>query len=77
MGTVLTGRFADRLPAPLPGRAHSAGEALSAARGLGPAEHARVVTAFTDAMPVGFRVIAAVVAVIAVMVVVWFREERR
>ncbi|MET8009401.1 MFS transporter [Streptomyces sp. NPDC005271] len=75
MGTVLTGRFADRLPAPSHGRVHSAGEALSAARGLGAAEHARVVTAFTDAMSVGFRVIAAVVAVITVLVVLWFPQE--
>ncbi|QKV97385.1 MFS transporter [Streptomyces sp. NA02950] len=77
MGTVLTGRFTDRVPDAPGGHAGSAGEAMSAARALGTAEHTRVVTAFTDAMAVGFRVIAAVVAVLAVVVVVWFREERR
>ncbi|MBL1098657.1 MFS transporter [Streptomyces sp. 205] len=77
MGTVLTGRFTDRLPDSLGGHADSAGEAMAAARALGPEEHARVVTAFTDAMAVGFRVTAAVVAVLAVVVVLWFREEKR
>ncbi|MEU8828785.1 MFS transporter [Streptomyces sp. NPDC048636] len=77
MGTVLTGRFTDRLPEALSGHTDSAGEAMAAARALGPAEHARVISAFTDAMAIGFRVVAAVVAVLAVVVLVWFREEKR
>ncbi|MCP9210717.1 MFS transporter [Streptomyces sp. NEAU-Y11] len=77
MGTVLTARFTDRLPDSLGGHADSPGEAMTAARSLGAAEHARAVAAFTDAMTVGFRVVAAVVAVLAVVVVLWFREEKR
>lgn len=77
MGTVLTGRFADRLPPSLAGHASSPGRALAAVRELGPAAHTRAVAAFTDAMSVGFGVIAAVVAVLSVVVVLWFREETR
>jgi EmrB/QacA subfamily drug resistance transporter len=74
MGTVLAGRFTERLPAPLKGHATGVAQALSTARDLGPAEHARVIGAFTGAMAIGFRVVAMAVAVIAVLVVVWYRE---
>ncbi|ADI04085.1 major facilitator transporter [Streptomyces bingchenggensis BCW-1] len=77
MGTVLTGRFTDRLPPSLAEHASSPGQALTAARHLGPAAHTRAVTAFTDAMSVGFGVIAAVVAVLSAVVVIWFRDGER
>ncbi|WP_242902474.1 MFS transporter [Actinomadura terrae] len=70
LGTVLAGRFADGLPPALSGHAHSAGEALAAADAMdaGPSTHARVVDAFTDAMSMGYRLVAVVVCVAAVMV---------
>ncbi|MGK5532760.1 MFS transporter [Streptomyces sp. URMC 129] len=70
MGTVLAGRFAGALPPGVPDG--SAGQALTAAGELGPAARAEVVAAFTDAMGAGFRVVAAVVAVLAVLVLFWF-----
>ncbi|WP_206681696.1 hypothetical protein [Actinomadura sp. J1-007] len=74
LGTVLAGRFADGLPPALAGHAHSAGEALSAAGDGGAAVHDQVVTAFTDAMSLGYRTVALVVCVAAVAVVAGFRE---
>ncbi|WP_216651583.1 MFS transporter [Actinomadura litoris] len=70
LGTVLTGRFADELPPALSGHAHSAGEALAAAdaAGAGPSTHAQVVDAFTEAMATGYRLVAVVVCVAAVVV---------
>ncbi|MBO2462783.1 hypothetical protein [Actinomadura violacea] len=62
LGTVLTGRFTDALPAAPAAYAHSAGEAIAAAgaSGAGAGAHAQVVSAFTDAMAVGFRVVALI-----------------
>ncbi|RSO16314.1 MFS transporter [Streptomyces sp. WAC 06725] len=70
-GTVLTARFTADLPAAVAERAHSASDALAAAGRLGAAEHASAVTAFTDAMAVGYRTVAVVVAVGAVPVLIW------
>ncbi|TDD67456.1 MFS transporter [Actinomadura rubrisoli] len=70
LGTILTDQFADGLPKALAGHAHSAGEALSAvdAMGGGAAVHAQVIGAFTDAMSAGYRVVAVVVCVAALLV---------
>ncbi|MFI9233699.1 MFS transporter [Streptomyces rimosus] len=70
-GTVLTARFTADLPAAVAERAHSASDALATAGRLGAAEHASAVTAFTDAMAVGYRTVAVVVAVGAVPVLIW------
>lgn len=75
LGTVLTARFTDRLPAVL--HAHSAAEALGAAQRLGHAEHVRTVTAFTDAMSIGFRLVAVVVLIIGAVVVYWLNGRQR
>lgn len=76
LGTVLAGRFADGLPPALAGHAHSAGEALSAAGDGGSAVQDQVISAFTDAMSLGYRTVALVVCVAAVAVVAGFRERK-
>lgn len=68
IGTILAGHFADGLPAALQGHAHSTSAALAASDRLGAAEHAQTVTAFTDAMSLGYRVVAVVLLVAAVVV---------
>jgi MFS family permease len=60
IGTVLASTFHRNLPASLQHHT-STFEAVSAARRLGPALEADVVSAFTDAMAAGLRVVALVV----------------
>jgi EmrB/QacA subfamily drug resistance transporter len=67
VGTVMASRFARALPRALDG-AGSTSQALRQAHGLGAAVYADAVHAFTDAMAAGYRVIAAVVLVGAVVV---------
>ncbi len=64
-GSVLAARFAAELPDEA-GPAHSVGEAIGAA-----GVHDQVVTAFTDAMSTGFRVVALIVLVATVPVWLW------
>jgi hypothetical protein len=64
LGTILTERFT----AHLPGGARSAGEAFARS---GHSPHA--VAAFADAVAFGYRVIALVVLLAAVLVAIWFR----
>ncbi|WP_059007389.1 MFS transporter [Streptomyces specialis] len=73
MGTVLAGRFDASLPPGVPDG--SAGQALAAAREFGPQARAEVIGAFTDAMGAGFRVVAGVVGVLALLVLFWFGED--
>ncbi|WP_202125105.1 MFS transporter [Actinomadura physcomitrii] len=70
LGTVLTSRFTGALPAALAGHAHSAGEAIAAAdaAGAGAGTHAQVISAFTGAMSAGFRVVALIACVAAVLI---------
>lgn len=60
IGTVMSAALARGLPAGL-GSAGSTSEALRLAEDLGPEIRAEAVDAFTDAMAVGYRVVAAVV----------------
>lgn len=70
LGTVLAGRFSAALPPGPAGHAHSAGEAIAAAdaSGAGAGVHAQVVSAFTDAMSAGFRVVALIACAAALLV---------
>ncbi|MFH8983716.1 MFS transporter [Streptomyces varsoviensis] len=72
IGTVTTARFAAADPAAGAGH-HSAADILAAAARLGAGEHARAVTAFTDAAGTGYRVVAATLVVAAVFVLRWHR----
>jgi EmrB/QacA subfamily drug resistance transporter len=65
IGTVLTSRFVDGLPASLRGSGDSTSQTLRAAKELGATAHAQAVHAFTDAMAAGFRVVAVIVLVAA------------
>jgi EmrB/QacA subfamily drug resistance transporter len=76
IGTVLTSKFATGVPAELQGNAESASQTLRAARELGDTVHAQTVTAFTDAMALGFRVVAAIVLVSAFAVAAGTRNTR-
>ncbi|MGW0658721.1 MFS transporter [Streptodolium elevatio] len=71
-GSVLAARFDAELP-DAAGPAHSIGQALGAADRLGPDVHDRTVTAFTDAMSTGFRVVALIVLVATALVWLWSR----
>jgi MFS family permease len=62
VGTVLAARFGD-------GR--SAAAAIGAAH-----DHARAVRAFTDAMDLGYRVVALVLVAAALVVIAWMRPTR-
>jgi EmrB/QacA subfamily drug resistance transporter len=68
IGTILSSQFGKRLPVQLRTHAGSPAAAIRGARVLGPDVHAHVVTAFTDAMAIGFRVIAVAVALSALLV---------
>ncbi|MEY9926341.1 EmrB/QacA subfamily drug resistance transporter [Catenulispora sp. GP43] len=70
VGTVLTSHFTNALPASLQKLAGSTSQTLGAAQRLGTAVHAQAVSAFTDAMASGYRVIAAIVLIAAVAVAV-------
>lgn len=66
-GSVLAARFAAELPDEA-GPADSIGEAIGT-----PGAHDQVVTAFTDAMSAGFRVVALIVLAATVPVWLWSR----
>jgi MFS family permease len=66
IGTILTSRFTSALH----GHAHSPEAALAAAS---PAEHAHVVTAFTNAMSTGYLVVAVATLLVSAVVLVWLR----
>jgi MFS family permease len=69
IGTILTTRFSSALH----GRAHSPEAALAAAS---PADHAHVVTAFTDAMSTGYLVVAGATLAVSIVVLSWLRPRR-
>ncbi|MGW2420968.1 MFS transporter [Streptomyces sp. NPDC001709] len=77
VATIVTSRFLAHLPPAVANSAHSASDAMTAADHLGTAQHAAAVHAFTDAMTQGYRVIAALVAVTAVVVLLWQPRARR
>jgi MFS family permease len=67
IGAVLSSHFAKALPAGLGEHAGSTSQTLSAAQQLGPSLSAQAVNAFTDAMATGYRVIALIVLIAAVI----------
>jgi EmrB/QacA subfamily drug resistance transporter len=68
IGTVMTDRFVGSLPEAVAGRAGSTSQALRRAEELGPLIHREAVDSFTRAMADGYRVIAVVVLLGAVVV---------
>jgi predicted MFS family arabinose efflux permease len=68
IGTILTSEFTSGLPTPLHADSQSTSQTLRTARELGTAIHTQTVTAFTDAMSLGFRVVAAIVLASAIVV---------
>ncbi|MGZ5393736.1 MAG: MFS transporter [Mycobacterium sp.] len=68
IGTILTSKFASGVPAELQGHTESASQTLRSARELGTAIHAQTFAAFTDAMTLGFRVVATIVLASAIVV---------
>ena len=58
----------------LQGDSESTSQTLRAARELGGTVHAQTVTAFTDAIAVGFRVVAAIVLMSAIVVAAGIRN---
>ncbi|MGW2651108.1 MFS transporter [Streptomyces sp. NPDC001393] len=77
VATIVTSRFLAHLPPAVATHAHSASDAMTAAGHLGAAQHTAAVHAFTDAMTQGYRVIAALVAVTALVVLRWQGRARR
>lgn len=67
IGTILSSRFRAAIPSGLAEHADSTSQTMRAAPALGPDVHTEVVSAFTDAMAVGFRVVSVVVALTAVV----------
>ena len=76
VGTVLASHFAHALPASLHEHAESTSQALSAAQQLGTTIHTQAVSAFTDAMATGYRVIAVIVLIASVAVAPGLRRDR-
>ncbi|GGY03919.1 MFS transporter [Streptomyces hiroshimensis] len=75
VGTALSVRFSARLPQ---GAADgSPAQALQAARGPGGAVHTEVLSAYTDAVSLAYRVAAVVIVVLAAAVAAGLRRERR
>ncbi|MCO5966908.1 MFS transporter [Actinoallomurus soli] len=72
LGTILSTRFTAELPAGV--HAHTIGQALAASA---PETHAGVVSAFTDAMAAGYRVIALIVLASALVVTFWYRPTEK
>jgi EmrB/QacA subfamily drug resistance transporter len=66
VGSVLASSFQHSLPTELRGQGHSIFQTLRAAEALGTSVHDQAVTAFTDAMATGLRVVALVVLLGAV-----------
>jgi EmrB/QacA subfamily drug resistance transporter len=75
MGTILAGRFGAALPSGV--SAHSVGQALAIAHGIGPEAARHVVTAFVDGVALGYRVVAVIVLAATVPVLLWLRESTR
>ncbi|TVL93214.1 MFS transporter [Streptomyces sp. SAJ15] len=73
IGTALSIRFSDRLPAALGDNSDSAAQALAAASRLGDGVRREVVSAYTDAVGVGYRIAAVVLVVLATVVAAWLR----
>ena len=67
VGTILTSQFNQHLPVEIASEDGSTSQLLRAAHDLGPATHDQAVDSFTHAMASGFRVIAAVVLVAAIV----------
>ena len=65
VGTILSSRFSASLPAALREQSDSTSQALRSASRLGTQVHAQATAAFTDAMSIGYRVIALVVLLAA------------
>jgi predicted MFS family arabinose efflux permease len=76
VGTVLSSQFAQHLPDGLRDQHGSPAQTLRAARGLDPVVRDEAVRAFTDAMALGFRVIALAVLVSTVVVLRGMRTAR-
>ena len=74
-GTVLASHFARALPASLQEHASSISQALGAAQQLGTSTRTQAVSAFTDAMAAGYRVIAVIVLIAAVAVALGLRRD--
>jgi MFS family permease len=77
VGTVFASRFAGALPAAVKSQAASTSQALSVANKLGAAVHAQAIGAFITAMATGYRVVALVVAIVAVLVTAGLRRSAR
>lgn len=75
-GTLLTSHFSNALPADLRQHANSVSRVLHHAQQLGTAVHIQAVNAFTGAMALGYRVIAAVVLAGAVATAFGLPKER-
>jgi EmrB/QacA subfamily drug resistance transporter len=73
VGTIIDSRFFSRLPAGLR-HVQSAAQAIEMAKTLSRAGQSSVIADFTDAMDIGYRTAAATVFVLAVVVLVWFRQ---
>jgi EmrB/QacA subfamily drug resistance transporter len=67
VGTILTSQFNQHLPVGIASEDGSTSQLLRAAHDLGPKAHDQAVDSFTNAMASGFRVIAAVVLVAAIV----------
>ncbi|WKK23579.1 MFS transporter [Streptomyces olivoreticuli] len=78
IGTITTSRFSQALGDPsVHAHRRSASEVFAAATRIGPAEHARAVDAFSSAAGTGYRVVAAVLLVAALLAVFWHRAADR
>ncbi len=75
VGTVLASHFTRALPVSLRGHASSISQALSAAQQLGTSTRTQAVSAFTDAMAAGYRVIAVIVLIAAAAVALGLRRD--
>ncbi|WP_431041207.1 MFS transporter [Streptomyces sp. P1-3] len=77
IGTALTVRFDAGVPDGPADRADSASHVLAEADRLGPEVHARVVSAYTDAVAVGYRFAAAALLVLGLAVAFGLRRTGR
>lgn len=77
IGTILASKFASGVPAELQGHAQSTSQTIRVARELGSTVHTQTVSAFTDAMALGFRVVAAIVLASVIVVAAGTRNTQR
>ncbi|WP_241777496.1 MFS transporter [Streptomyces sp. CT34] len=77
VATVVTTRFLAHLPTIVAAHAHSTSDAMTATGHPGTAQHTAMVEAFTHALSAGYRVIAVLVALIAMAVLTWRCRARR